>query len=111
VLRVSSDELYGALEHAFPLDTFQVSLVPTAIRSFVHHFFPAYSEGFEGYVSAIGGDRRDDVVNNEVESKLDQESSLPTASIVDSEIESVKKLKLKKSTDQFGLWVLGGNEV
>ncbi len=111
VLRVSSDELYDSLEHAFPLDTFQLSLVPTAIRSFVHHFFPAYSEGFEGYVSMSGRDRSDELVNNESESQTDPESSLRTTSIVDSEIETVKKLKLKSPTDQFGLWVLGGNEV
>jgi len=48
VLRVSSKELYDALESAFPLDTFVISLVPTAIRSFIHHFYPAYTD-FEDY--------------------------------------------------------------
>jgi hypothetical protein len=43
VLRVSTKELYSALETAFPLDTFTISLVPTAIRSFIHHFYPAYT--------------------------------------------------------------------
>ena len=50
VLRVSSEELYGALEEAFPLDVFSVSLVPVAVRSFIHHFFPAYVDGFDYYV-------------------------------------------------------------
>jgi hypothetical protein len=50
VLRVSSRELYGALEGAFPLDVFSISLVPTAIRSFIHHFSPAYVDGFDYYV-------------------------------------------------------------
>lgn len=50
VLRVSSDELYDALEEAFPLDVFSISLVPTAIRSFIHHFFPAYVEGMISYI-------------------------------------------------------------
>lgn len=44
VLRVSPRDLYSALETAFPLDTFTISLVPTAIRSFIHHFFPAYTD-------------------------------------------------------------------
>lgn len=44
VLRVSSDELYSALEKGFPLDTFTISLVPTAVRSFIHHFYPAYTD-------------------------------------------------------------------
>ena len=51
VLRVSSRELYGALEEAFPLDVFSISLVPVAIRSFIHHFFPAYMDGFDHYVT------------------------------------------------------------
>jgi hypothetical protein len=51
VLRVSSDELYDALGEAFPLDVFSISLVPTAIRSFIHHFFPAYAEGFQAFIA------------------------------------------------------------
>jgi hypothetical protein len=44
VLRISTKDLYSALETAFPLDTFSISLVPTAIRSFIHHFYPAYTD-------------------------------------------------------------------
>mmetsp|Transcript_13011 Transcript_13011/g.19720 ORF Transcript_13011/g.19720 Transcript_13011/m.19720 type:complete len:796 (+) Transcript_13011:132-2519(+) len=44
VLRVSSRDFYSALEMAFPLDTFAISLVPTAVRSFIHHFYPAYTD-------------------------------------------------------------------
>ena len=50
VLRVSPRDLYSALEKAFPLDVFTISLVPTAIRSFIHHFFPAYTD-FAEYAS------------------------------------------------------------
>lgn len=50
VLRVSSKDLYGALEEGFPLDVFTISLVPVAIRSFIHHFFPAYMDGLNYYV-------------------------------------------------------------
>lgn len=42
IVRLSSSELLPALAKVFPLDTFEVSFVPQAIRSFVHHFFPAY---------------------------------------------------------------------
>lgn len=51
VLRISPEQLYDALEEAFPLDVFSISLVPTAIRSFIHHFFPAYTQGFEAYTT------------------------------------------------------------
>lgn len=50
VIRISSSELYSALEDIFPLDTFSISFVPTAIRSFIHHFYPAYDQGLGGYV-------------------------------------------------------------
>lgn len=43
VLRISSEELLPALTTIFPLDVFGISFVPTAIRSFIHHFYPAYS--------------------------------------------------------------------
>jgi hypothetical protein len=44
VLRISSVDLCSALEKTFPLDTFSISLVPTAVRSFIHHFYPAYTD-------------------------------------------------------------------
>ena len=42
ILRISSKEIYPALEAVFPLDVFEISYIPQAIRSFVHHFYPAY---------------------------------------------------------------------
>lgn len=42
ILRISSKELLPALARNFPLDTFRISFVPTAIRAFIHHFYPAY---------------------------------------------------------------------
>ncbi len=44
IVRISPKDLYYALEETFPLDTFSISLVPTAIRSFIHHFYPAYTD-------------------------------------------------------------------
>jgi hypothetical protein len=41
VLQVSSQELLPALNEVFLLDTFGISTVPVAIRSFIHHFYPA----------------------------------------------------------------------
>ena len=43
LLRVAPGNLAAALEQAFPLEEFSISLVPAALRSFVHHFHPAYS--------------------------------------------------------------------
>jgi len=50
VIRISPVELYSALEDIFPLDTFSISYVPAAVRSFIHHFFPAYEQGLKNYV-------------------------------------------------------------
>ena len=41
-MQLDGEELYTVLETVFPLDVFEVSFVPQAIRSFVHHFYPAY---------------------------------------------------------------------
>jgi hypothetical protein len=53
VLRLSPGELLPALEKVFPLDVFEISFVPQAIRSFVHHFFPAYGLPFVVYVKNL----------------------------------------------------------
>jgi len=39
-----SREVLEFLDSHFPLDEFRISLVPQAVRSFVHHFHPAYKE-------------------------------------------------------------------
>ena len=39
-----SREVLELLDSHFPLDEFRISLVPQAVRSFVHHFHPAYKE-------------------------------------------------------------------
>ena len=53
ILRISSNELLDALSVAFPLDEFQISFVPEAIRSFVHHFYPAYGYPMVDYVKRL----------------------------------------------------------
>ena len=49
VVRISSEDLLPALDKHFPVDVFRISFVPVAIRSFVHHFYPAYVEPFVTY--------------------------------------------------------------
>jgi len=44
LVRVPPAALPRALDGAFKLEEFSISLVPAALRSFVHHFHPAYSE-------------------------------------------------------------------
>jgi len=51
VIRISPKELYGALDYGFPLDVFSISMVPAAIRSFIHHFYPAYGDPFVLYTA------------------------------------------------------------
>merc|ERR1712232_1468714 len=42
IVRISSMELLPSMGSLFPLDVFNISFVPAAIRSLVHHFYPAY---------------------------------------------------------------------
>lgn len=53
ILRIASAELLPALSVAFPLDTFEISYIPQTIRSFVHHFFPAYGIPMVDYVKRL----------------------------------------------------------
>jgi hypothetical protein len=53
VVRLSSEELQAVLTTIFPLDVFEISFVPQAIRSFVHHFYPAYWYPLADYVKTI----------------------------------------------------------
>ena len=52
-LQISSSELLQALKMVFPLDVFEVSFVPQAIRSFVHHFYPAYGTPMMEYIARL----------------------------------------------------------
>ena len=51
VVRISSEELLPGLERTYPLDVFSISFVPVALRSFIHHFFPAYVDAFVDYAA------------------------------------------------------------
>jgi len=53
VLRISPAELHPALGEIFPLDVFEISFVPQAIRSFVHHFYPAYGVPLVSYAKRL----------------------------------------------------------
>jgi hypothetical protein len=91
VLRLSPGELLPALEKVFPLDVFEISFVPQAIRSFVHHFFPAYGLPFVVYVK-----------NLEREAK-----GLPTKSLEEEESTLVQvNGGVKPSTDPESSWEL-----
>lgn len=53
VYSISSRELLPALAEVFTLETLQISLVPVAIRSFIHHFYPAYDAPFVEFASSV----------------------------------------------------------
>ena len=59
VLQVSSRELLPALNDVFKLDVFAISYVSVAIRSFIHHFFPAYGSPIVDYAESIGSDKEE----------------------------------------------------
>lgn len=49
ILRLSPHEVLPALGSLFVLDVFELSLLPQAIRGFVHHFYPAYDNPLIDY--------------------------------------------------------------
>ena len=56
LVRCSASDLPEALDHAFKLEEFSISLAPAGLRSFIHHFHPAYSAPLEELVAPSGGD-------------------------------------------------------
>ena len=96
VLKISSMELYDALDETFPLDVFSLSLVSTAIRSFIHHFFPAYAETFEAFAEKerrkMNGEDVDKTgLDNDI-ARVENESKKPEAFDI---------------TEQASKWILG----
>mmetsp|Transcript_1186 Transcript_1186/g.2515 ORF Transcript_1186/g.2515 Transcript_1186/m.2515 type:complete len:722 (-) Transcript_1186:353-2518(-) len=53
IVQISSRELLPALNEVFTLRTFEISYVSVAIRSFVHHFYPAYGSPVIDYAKKI----------------------------------------------------------
>jgi hypothetical protein len=53
IVRVAPNELYKALETIFPLDVFELSYVTSAIRGFLHHFYPAYDAPLVDYAQKV----------------------------------------------------------
>ena len=51
VVQLNSREILPALKETFPLDEFSISFVPAAIRSFVQHFYPAYTSPFVDFAN------------------------------------------------------------
>jgi len=50
IARLPATQLLSALNYGFPLDEFTISFVPAALRSFVHHFHPAYTIPLNNFV-------------------------------------------------------------
>lgn len=53
IVRLSPNEMLPALESIFLLDTFEISYIPQTLRSFVHHFYPAYDNPLLDYVKRL----------------------------------------------------------
>ena len=122
VLRVSSTELYSALEETFPLDVFSISLLPTAIRSFVHHFSPAYMDGFGHYVKKKENrnknkskDKKKTKAESERKRNLLKTKNFPKYSI-DEKIQASKRRRADTETQKLDFsgpaapWVLMGGD-
>lgn len=54
LVRCAAADLPEALDHAFQLEEFSISLAPAGLRSFIHHFHPAYSAPLEELVAPSG---------------------------------------------------------
>jgi len=61
IVRISPEDLLPALDLTFPLDTFQVSLILQAVRSFLHHFYPAYDSSISDYAKKAKNEEKLDV--------------------------------------------------
>ena len=71
VVKLPPSQLFGALDYAFPLDTFGISMVPAALRSFIHHFHPAYTMSIDVFTQTkplISS--KDYLLSEEEESKI-----------------------------------------
>jgi hypothetical protein len=97
LVRISSRELLPALKLVFPLDVFEISFVPQAIRSFVHHFYPAYGFPLVDYVKRfdsppVATKRTDSSGNQPPPSSKDSPVDLPVngegPALVDYALES-----------------------
>jgi hypothetical protein len=53
IMQISSSEVLPALNDVFALDTFTISYVSVAVRSFIHHFYPAYCGPVVDYAEKI----------------------------------------------------------
>mmetsp|Transcript_17920 Transcript_17920/g.36001 ORF Transcript_17920/g.36001 Transcript_17920/m.36001 type:complete len:834 (+) Transcript_17920:3-2504(+) len=53
ILEVAPEDLLPSLNEVFTLDVFTISYIPVAIRSFVHHFYPAYGLPFRDYAEKL----------------------------------------------------------
>mmetsp|Transcript_19044 Transcript_19044/g.29454 ORF Transcript_19044/g.29454 Transcript_19044/m.29454 type:complete len:840 (+) Transcript_19044:137-2656(+) len=65
VLKAEATQLVPMLQKAFPLDEFSISLVSVALRSFIHHFHPAYGLAMEDHV--MGNPRKSEIALKEAE--------------------------------------------
>jgi len=63
IVQLKSQQFFELLDNKFPLDEFSISYVSVAVRSFVHHFHPAYGIAMETYVSSRDGTDNDLTVN------------------------------------------------
>ena len=75
LVRISSDELLVALEDLFPLDVFLISQLPQAVRSFLHHFYPAYTHTIFNYANKVGKGPNKNVLVSSLSRKGQQRKS------------------------------------
>lgn len=64
ILRLSPHEVLPALGSLFVLDVFELSLLPQAIRGFVHHFFPAYDNPLIDYTRRLAQNSKEQRVSS-----------------------------------------------
>jgi len=104
VVRISSSELLPALQELFPLDVFRISLLPSGIRSFIHHFFPAYGFPIVDYSAKT----KPSVVPQKVRDQERREYVEVMEEIKEKANEKIKESKAKEkdevSTAKAGGW-------
>jgi hypothetical protein len=78
IVRLAPSELYKALDTLFPLDVFELSYLTSAIRGFVHHFYPAYDSPLVDYAQKVGKVRKTQTIQ---EGRVNQLETEPFISV------------------------------
>jgi len=104
IVQISPGELMPALDRTFPLDVFSISFVPAALRSFIHHFYPAYTSPFASFASQKSNAKIEAVAEDKVEMQLTNDEAETSHRDISSKVDVFGV----NWADTAAEWILGG---